>query len=136
MRKLLFLVLALPLSAFAHQMQHGFILSNQDKLGSHLVANGDHSRQTEIVGELLIDDSTEKEAYEQHKTANADGGVYFLFQAQQVDLPALSVGQVLTGFIVESHVGKYETTNVIVHAAKYRVDQILLNIENPFFTEE
>ncbi len=136
MRSLLILVLALPLSVFAHEMQHGFILSNQDKFGSHLVATGHHSRQAEIVGELVVEDAAEREIYEQRKAANTDGGVYFLFQAQQLDLPNLSAGQVLTGPIVESHVGQYEPRNIIVRAAKYRVDQVLLNIQNPFFIEE
>jgi hypothetical protein len=136
MKKILLLVLALPVTVFAHEMQHGFILSNQDKLGSHLVATGHHSHQVEIEGELLIEDATDRELYNQRKAVNTAGRVYFLFQAQQLDMPGLSGGQVLSGHIVESQVGKYEPRNIIVRAAKFKVDKVLLNIPNPFFTEE
>ena len=139
------LILAFPLTAFAclehtsvesmHQMQHGFILSDKDQHASHLVASGHHSRQTEIAGTLVIDDSTEAELYNQRKALNSDGGVYFLFQAQQLDLPSLQKGQILLGHIVESRVGQYDSKNIIIKAAKFKVEKVILNIENPFFGE-
>jgi len=116
-----------------HQMQHGFILSNNDQLGSHLVANGHHSRQTEVVGRLTIQNSNEHEFYQQRKRNSAINQTYFLFQAQQLDLPKLRVGQVLTGHIVESRIGNYEPKNIIVKSATFHVQRVLLNISNPFF---
>lgn len=62
--------------------------------------------------------------------------MYFLFQAQNLNLPTLESGQILTGHIVEAQVGKYEPKNVIVRQAKFKIEKILLNIENPFFGEE
>lgn len=117
-----------------HEMQHGFVLSADDKFASHLVATGHHSRQAEIIGELLIDDQQEMEIYQERKLQSA-GSSYFLFQAQSLDLPTLSVGQVLIGHIVESKMGDYEPKNKIVRSASFRVQKILLNISNPFFTE-
>lgn len=117
-------------------MQHGFILSENDSLGSHLVATGHHSRQTEISGELTILDGTERESYAERKALNAGGRAYFLFQAQQIDLTLLRAGQILTGHIVESTNGKYEPKNVIVKHAEFKIEKVLLNIENPFFKEE
>ena len=116
-----------------HEMQHGFVLSADDKFGSHLVATGHHSRQTEITGELSIEDDVESENYVKRKSMNTNGGVYFLFQAQSLDLPSLKKGQILMGHIVESQAGKYEPKNIIVKKATYEVDRIILNIENPFF---
>jgi len=117
-----------------HEMQHGFVLSADDKFASHLVATGHHSRQAEIIGELLIDDQQEMEIYQERKLQSA-GRSYFLFQAQSLDLPTLTVGQMLTGHIVESKMGNYEPQNRIVRSATFRVQKILLNISNPFFTE-
>lgn len=116
-----------------HEMQHGFVLSADDKYGSHLVATGHHSRQTEIQGELSIEATTEKEFYEKRKTMNTNGGSYFLFQAQTLDLPSLKEGQILNGHIVESSAGKYEPKNTIVKKAVFKVNRVILNIENPFF---
>ncbi len=118
----------------SHEMQHGFVLSADDHFASHLVANGHHSRQTEITGQLLIEDPQEMEIYQQRKSQNA-GSSYFLFQAQSLDLPTLSAGQVLRGHIVESKMGDYEPKNKIVSLATFEVKKVLLNIPNPFFTE-
>ena len=116
-----------------HEMQHGFVLAADDKFASHLVAPGHHSRQTEVTGQLSIDDPQEMKIYEVRKSMNADGGSYFLFQAQALDLPSLRAGQVLTGHIVESKGRNYEPKNIIVKKANYTVEKVLLNIENPFF---
>lgn len=115
-----------------HEMQHGFILAADDKFASHLVATGHHSRQAEITGQLSIDDQQEKKIFEERKSLSA-GGSYFLFQAQSLDLPSLTAGQVLTGHIVESKIGNYEPKNIIVKKATYMVEKVLLNMENPFF---
>ncbi len=118
-----------------HQMQHGFVLAAGDKFASHLVAPGHHSRQTEITGQLTIDDHKDLAIYTERKI-NSNGNSYFLFQAQKLDLPTLAAGQVLTGHIVESKIGAYESKNIIVKAATFRVKKVLLNIPNPFFTED
>ena len=118
-----------------HEMQHGFVLAVDDKFASHLVATGHHSRQAEITGQLLIDDQQEMEFYQERKIQSA-GRSYFLFQAQNLDLPTLSDGQVLTGHIVESKIGDYEPKNKIVRSAIFKVQKVLLNIPNPFFVEE
>jgi hypothetical protein len=120
--------------ALHHQMQHGFVLSADDSFASHLVANGHHSRQAEITGQLLIEGQQEKENYVNRKTLSA-GGSYFLFQAQNLDLPSLKPNQVLTGHISESKVGMYEPANIIVRRATFTIKRVLLNIENPFFGE-
>ncbi len=122
-------------NSMPHEMQHGFVLSADDKFASHLVAAGHHSRQVEITGQLLIDDPKELEIYEVRKLQSA-GTSYFLLQAQKVDLPTLSPGQILIGHIVESKMGGYEPKNKIVRSATFQVDKVLLNIPNPFFTEE
>lgn len=119
-----------------HQMQHGFILSNKDSLGSHLVASGHHSRQVEIEVLLEIDDAAEKHIYQERKDANKENQSYFLFQAQQLDLPSLKEGQILNGPIVESKMGSYEPKNIIVKNARLTIKKVLLNIENPFFKDE
>jgi hypothetical protein len=118
-----------------HEMQHGFVLAADDQFASHLVANGHHSRQTEIMGQLIIDDQQEMEFYQRRK-ALSGRDAYFLLQAQNLDLPTLSEGQILTGHIVESKMGFYEPKNKIVRSATFRVQKVLLNISNPFFTEE
>ncbi len=118
-----------------HEMQHGFVLAADDTFASHLVATGHHSRQVEITGELAINDQQEMEFYQERKLQNS-GGSYFLFQAQTLDLPTLSDGQVLTGHIVESKIGDYEPRNKIVRSAKFKVKKVLLNIPNPFFIGE
>ena len=63
------------------------------------------------------------------------GASYFLFQALDLDLPGLKVGQILTGHIVESKIGSYDSKNVIVNNATYKVLKIYLNMENVFFLE-
>jgi hypothetical protein len=118
-----------------HEMQHGFVLAADDKFASHLVATGHHSRQAEMTGQLLIEDQQEMKLYQQRKLQSA-GSSYFLFQAQSLDLPTLSDGQVLTGHIVESKMGDYEPKNKIVKSAFFKVEKVLLNIPNPFFIEE
>jgi hypothetical protein len=119
-----------------HEMQHGFVLAADDTFASHLVATGHHSRQVDIMGQLSIEDQQELATYEERKSLNADGGSYFLFQAQSLDLPSLKAGQILTGHIIESNVGNYEPTNVIVTKATFRIERVLLNMENPFFKDE
>ncbi len=119
----------------SHEMQHGFVLTADDKFASHLVAPGHHSRQTEITGKLLINDQQEMEFYQERKLQSA-GSSYFLFQAQSLDLPTLADGQVLIGHIVESKIGGYEPKNKIVRSATFKVERVLLNILNPFFIEE
>mgnify|MGYP000505829349 CR=1 FL=1 len=104
-------------------------------MASHLVANGHHSRQVEIIGQLSIADQQEMEIYQQRKIQSA-GKSYFLFQAQNLDLPSISDGQTLKGHIVESKIGGYEPKNKIVRAATFKVEKVLLNIPNPFFMEE
>jgi hypothetical protein len=118
-----------------HEMQHGFVLAADDTFASHLVANGHHSRQTEIIGQLLIEDQNESALYQERKL-KGDGSSYFLFQAQNLDLPTLSEGQVLNGHIIESKMGEYEPKNKIVSSATFQVQKILLNIPNPFFAED
>lgn len=119
-----------------HEMQHGFVLAADDKFASHLVATKHHSWQTEILGQLTIEDADEASVYSERKAANTEGGAYFLFQAQSLDLPSLKAGQILTGHIVESKVGKYEPKNIIVRRATYKVETVLLSIENPFFGDQ
>lgn len=118
-----------------HEMQHGFVLAADDNFASHLVANGHHSRQTEIIGQLLIEDPNESALYQERKLKSA-GSSYFLFQAQNLDLPTLSEGQVLNGHIIESKMGEYEPKNKIVSSATFQVQRVLLNIPNPFFAED
>lgn len=118
-----------------HSMQHGFVLSIDDKFASHLVANGHHSRQAEIISHLLIEDSAEEEVYMNRKSMNTNGESYFLFQAQNLDLPSIKAGQVLNGHIVESKIGEYDPKNIIVKKATLVIDKVLLNIENPFFKD-
>lgn len=119
-----------------HEMQHGFILSNDDTLGSHLVASGHHSRQTEIVGELHISDANEEAHYRQRKEESTINQSYFLFQAQNLDLPTLKDGEVLRGHIIESKVGMYQPKNIVVNDAVFVVKKVMLNIVNPFFQGE
>ena len=117
-----------------HKYQHGFILSGDDKFASHLVANGHHSQQTDIIGELFIEDVQEMELYQERKLKNENKS-YFLFQAQMLDLTTISEGQILTGHIVESQIGHYEPKNKIVNYACFKVEKVILNIPNPFFNE-
>ena len=113
---------------------HGFVLSEDDTFVSHLVAKGHHSRQTEMIGQLFINDPQEREIYRNRKLLGV-GVSYFLFQAQNLDLPSLTEGQVLIGHIVESKLGSYEPKNKIVKSATFKVHKIFLNIPNPFFVE-
>lgn len=142
MRKMITIVLGVMVmsaSAYAqsagspHKMQHGFVLSNEDSLASHLVASGHHSRQAEIIGQLVIDDPEERMAYHARKAMNGGRNSYFLFQAQDLNLPSVRAGQTLSGHIVESALGRYEPKNVIVKRATFRIDRVMLNLENPFF---
>lgn len=86
-------------------------------------------------GQLVISDYDERELYLSRRALSA-GRSYFLFQAQRLDLPTLSAGQVLAGHIVESRIGQYEPHRRIVTAATFRVEKVLLNIPNPFFANE
>jgi len=117
-----------------HEMQHGFILSDNDKSGSHLVAKGHHSRQVTIAGNLIVPNQEEYIFYLNRKTENATTRkTYFLFQAQNLDLPSLQSGQLLTGHIIESKIGNYEPKNVIVKNATFLVTDVPINVINPFF---
>lgn len=116
------------------EMQHGFVLSADDTFASHLVARGHHSRQTEITGQLIIEDDQEIILYKERKKQNS-GGSYFLLQAQYLDLPNLSNAQILRGHIIESKIGGYEPENKIVKSAIFKVQNVILNIPNPFFDE-
>lgn len=122
-------------TSMTHEMQHGFILSEDDQFASHLVASGHHSRQTEVIGQLIIYDQEESQFYQERKLQSA-GSSYFLFQAQNLDLPALRPGQVLSGHIIESKIGDYQPKNKIVRVANFYVNKIFLNIQNPFFSGE
>jgi hypothetical protein len=126
-------ILSVNFKVQAMQMQHGFILFNNDTLGSHLVANGHHSRQVEILGQLIIQNSREFEFYQERKKQSRVNQSYFLFQAQQLDLPKLKSGAILAGHLVESKFGKYEPQNIVVKSAVFHVQRVLLNIPNPFF---
>lgn len=130
------LALGFQAKAFAHEMQHGFILSENDTFASHLVATGHHSRQVELVGRLAIRDANELTTYQTRKKMSTADKTYFLFQAQQLDLPNLRAGRILFGHIVESKIGGYEPGNIIVKTAAFQVQRVLLNIENPFFGNE
>lgn len=119
-----------------HEMQHGFVLSDDDLHGSHLVANGHHSRQVSILGKLSISNTGEENIYHQQKKENRLARKsYFLFQAQHLDLPTLKAGQVLLGHIVESPIGDYTPKNIIVKEASFVVSEVPVNVINPFFTE-
>jgi hypothetical protein len=142
MKKLTFLITLLGFITLSyahppmyHEMQHGFVLSADDKFASHLVATGHHSRQAEVMSHLVIEDSEEEEFYRNRKLINTNASSYFLFQAQNLDLPSLKEGQILNGHIVESKTGAYEPKNIIVKKATLVIDKILLNIENPFFKD-
>lgn len=87
------------MNSLADDMQHGFILGTDDRFASHLVGTGPHSRQVEIVDQLLIDDLQEMNNYQERKLKSASKS-YFLFQAQNLNLPTLSDGDVLIGHIV------------------------------------
>lgn len=116
------------------KMQHGFILVKGNTFASHLVANGHHSYQVNISVELNIPDRDE-ELYlaERQKKNSGLQTSYFLFQAQELDLPNLKKGQVLEGHIIESEIGKYQPRNEIVSEAVLTVQEVHINIVNPFF---
>ena len=118
-----------------HEMQHGFVLAADDAFASHLVASGHHCWQAEVVGRLEIEDPQEREIYERQKMLSK-GRTYFLLQAQKLDLPSIGQGQILRGHIVESQVGMYEPKNVTVRNAVFRIERVLLNLPNPFFSED
>lgn len=118
-----------------HKMQHGFVLSVDDQYASHLVATGHHSRQVGLIGQLSIIDPQESDFYHERKLHSL-GQSYFLFQAQDLDLPTLSDGQTLAGHIVESRIGDYSPKNKVVKSAIFKIEKVLLNVLNPFFNEE
>jgi hypothetical protein len=116
------------------KMQHGFILTQNDTFASHLVANGHHSRQVNISGTLTIPDAEEKRVYFEQKHENTPiPKVYFIFQAQKLDLPSLKVGHLLKGHIIKSNIGEYDPNNIVVSDAIFIVDHVFINITNPFF---
>jgi hypothetical protein len=119
-----------------HEMQHGFIIANDDSSFSHLVATGHHSHQLNFSGSLSIQDVAEKEFYLERKKLNTvDQKSYFLFQAKKLNLPLTFNGKVLVGHIVESPIGDYAPQNIIVRDAKIRVEKVQINVINPFFIE-
>ena len=121
-------------SAQVMSMQHGFILTQNDTFASHLVASGHHSRQVNISGTLTIPDTKEKEIYLEQKHENIPTPkVYFLFQAQELDLPSLKAGYLLKGHIIKSNIGEYDPNNIVVSDAILKVNHVYLNITNPFF---
>jgi hypothetical protein len=134
--KIITAILSFHTTVFSHEMQHGFILSENDTFASHLVAPGHHSHQVEVVGQLAIQDASERLLYDQRKKMSGSNQTYFLFQAQQLNLPKLNVGKILLGHIVESKVERYEPKNIIVKSAAFQVRKILLNLPNPFFLNE
>ncbi|HXH75353.1 MAG TPA: hypothetical protein VNJ08_10335 [Bacteriovoracaceae bacterium] len=120
----------------SHEMQHGFIISDDESFFSHLVATGHHSHQLDLSGSLTIQDVAEKEFYLERKKLNTmDKKSYFLFQAQKLNLPFIYDGQSLVGHIVESPIGNYTPQNIIVRDAKVKVEKVHINVSNPFFTE-
>lgn len=132
----LVIALLFSLSAFAqHEMQHGFIISNNEEYFSHLVATGHHSHQLSFVGKLSIPSASELKTYLERKRQNSPRKSYFLFQAQHLNLPATTNGQILKGHIIESGLGDYTPGNVIVKEAEIMVERITINVPNPFFTE-
>lgn len=133
---LLTIAISIQANALVHEMQHGFILSADDTFGSHLVAQGHHSRQAEIKGQLVIQNLNDRALYQQRKMASTINQTYFVFQAQQLDLPNVTEGMTLEGHIIESKIGGYEPRNIVVKIATYEVKKVLLNIINPFFTED
>lgn len=115
-------------------MQHGFILSEDDGFASHLVARGHHSHQVSVTGRLTIEDENDLNHYRQRKSLNRlTKQAYFLLQAQELDLPSLKVGDVLTGHIIESEVGNYQPGNQIVSKALFHINEVHINLVNPFF---
>lgn len=130
------MAMSIQLQAIAHEMQHGLILSKDDTYASHLVATGPHSWQTEIMGQLIINDVEEMAFYQQRKRASEVNKSYFVFQAQQIDLPNIAEGMILSGHIIESKIGTYEPKNIVIPSATYKVKKVLLNILNPFFAED
>ncbi|WP_408097217.1 hypothetical protein ACJVC5_19460 [Peredibacter sp. HCB2-198] len=124
-------------TAFAHEMQHGFIISDDDRFFSHLVAQGHHSHQLDASGTLIIPSREEREIYRQHKELNVPlKKTYFLFQAQKLNLPSVKGGQVLTGHIIESPVGDYQPQNIIIRDARIQVDRVFINMVNPFYVND
>jgi hypothetical protein len=140
-----FLVLSFifSISLQAMEMQHGFILRGRhDSFASHLVATGHHSRQVDVLGELIINDPDERGTFEVRKHSNYPVVSYFLFQAQKLNLAELKEGDLgekffeLEGHIVESPIGDYTPKNIIVKSATYRVHNVLINLVNPFFGDK
>ena len=126
--------IGLSATAFSQKMQHGFIVGQEDAFLSHLVAKGHHSWQTTISGELSIPDESESRLFAERRAANEESPTsYFLFQAQGLDLTTIKEGQVLEGHIIESALGEYEPKRVLIENATFTIDQVLINMSNPFF---
>ncbi|HEY8278918.1 MAG TPA: hypothetical protein VIH99_04800 [Bdellovibrionota bacterium] len=120
-----------------HPMRHGFILHRDGKAASHLVADGHHSRQTEVQGRLLFDSTNDELNYlVQRQRDDKNKESYFVMLAQGVDLPAVKAGDILEGPIAEMHLGAFEPKNELIKHAKFEVQEVILNVENPFFKEE
>jgi hypothetical protein len=126
----------LAFSQSHHGSQHGFILSASGTIAEHLVANGRHSQQTVLIGQLEIPDAAERNHYDQLVRENRKSpDVYFFIQAQDVDFTELKAGDILSGPMISSKLGDYRPENKVVTEAKFRVSEIILNIPNPFFSE-
>ena len=97
-----------------------------------LVAQGHHSYQASISGELIISDESELKKYKERRRLG-EGKSYFVLQAQNFYLPGLAVGQILKGHIIESELGNYQPMNKIVLDANFLVNTVHMGVPNPFF---
>lgn len=112
-----------------HKMQHGFILSRNDTIANHLVAEGHHSYQVTVRGRLEFASAKEKNEYTLLKAYGRNK--YYLFQAQDVQIAQLP--NKLYGHIVEMEIGKYEPKGPRVENAVFVIDEVLSSYPNPFF---
>lgn len=133
---MLFATLFFTPALFSMDMQHGFILSYEGGYAEHLVAQGHHSHQLSVIGELRIL-SGEDGQYQKERTENElSHKRYFTLMAQNVDITNVKVGQVLQGHIIESPIGDYTPNKVLVNSATFTVKQILMSVPNPFFADQ
>jgi hypothetical protein len=121
---------------FAMEMQHGFVLSDNGKYSTHLVAEGHHSYQVSVTGQLEIADKGEAVQYRKVRQENqVSPKSYFVLMAQKVDITTVKPGQKLIGHIIESPLGDYTPGNILVKSATFTVKEILMSVPNPFFAE-
>lgn len=135
MKKLSHLVIALVLAisslavAEDHQMQHGFVLSRNDTIMSHLVAHRHHSFQVTLQGSLKFMFARDQATYELLKKSG--NNKYYLFQAQNVQINKLP--NHLSGHIVEMELGQYEPNGRRIDNVTFVIDEVLSSFPNPFF---